>query len=144
MGTDFNLVKVNDINTSEMTDYNVVIDTSKFIGRKDELKACYLEHEIKVYDKIEKDLEDKVKINEKTSRRIICTYSPTDNSSDWCMSLFHLLLGRKENKLIVYIRSLNFDYYVSDLAFMINLALKHDAKILSVHIGSFHQEIKDE
>jgi len=90
----------------------------------------------RVYNNISKELWDKSK-DAGTSRRVVVSFVPDIDKSDFCTSTLQLLQNREPNQLIVFQRSMSTDFFLSDLGFFVSLALMYKAN-LKVIIGSFH------
>lgn len=91
-----------------------------------------LQDEIDYYNELELAIDSRLNTEELTSRRLIVI-------SHTCISAIQLLIrGRDDPTIIAYCRSMSSTKAFSDLGFLSRMALKHRAKYLTVHIGSFH------
>ena len=139
MENDFELVEVNNQITLEKLNLSIklsYIECCKYVDNFSDHKKLF---EKEVYDKIQRDLKEKVELNkdDPNSRRIVVSYSPTGGNSDWCTSLIHLIHRKNKNSLFVYQRSMSSDFLLSDLGFFISLAVEYAADLF-VLVGSFH------
>jgi len=96
-----------------------------------------LDIEKEVYRKVEEELDNKIKLNEASSRRVIIAHAPTDSNSDWCLTSIHLLFREQGNLMTVYHRSMSNAFFASDISFYSKLAAKYNAD-LKIIIGSSH------
>lgn len=129
------LVKVRDQFTLELLPTILEIPSTQFhvftgIAPKDEEKAYYAS--------IESQIEPALKSQEdKASRRILIQNSE-------CISSLHFLVGRKINRLNVYMRSSNVNILPSDLGFLVRQAQKYGVDKVVVHFGSIHIVLEEE
>jgi len=90
--------------------------------------------EEKYYARLEYDLIMKDMTLQKDSRQKL-VYSHFDE----CMSVIHLLGGDRDPKIILaYVRSMDRNKYVSDIAFICRLGLELGASRAMILIGSLH------
>ena len=141
MESDFGIVEVDSQVTLEKT--NMVVDISyedclkyhKVLGEK------MIDRENDVYKKMADALDKKLNIaiskNDPASRRIVYVNEPHDFASIACTTSIQLLQDRERNKLTVYQRSMSSDFFISDVAFFMNLCVKYKTD-LTILIGSFH------
>jgi len=117
---------------------NVITITSKYFERLGKLPP--LEDEFDHYDQNEKDLTSKIQesCGNLTSRRMYVSYQTSLDKNLHCISLIHVLLGRDQNVLNVYLRSSDAKRFPSDLAFFCRLGMKFNIDVIQIFIGSFH------
>ena len=138
---EFSIVKCDNKISLEKTDIFFRITYEQCLEYHKFFKKRLLKREKKVYDEIEKVLDQKIFIANKSkdfsSRRIIYVRESKSFSSTACTTSVHLLSNRSRNKLEVYQRSISSQFFISDISFFIALCIKYRAD-LSIFIGSFH------
>lgn len=136
----FRLEYVDNKITLEQLDVGVQLTNEQCIRMSQFYDTKLLDKEKTYYYTIEEMLRikhDETTLKDVKSRRI-CVNSYQENNEVGCGSLFHLIVGRDDNNmLIVYQRSMSNEFFVSDLVFYSYLASKYGCS-LSVNIGSFH------
>ena len=103
------------------------------------------EDDIFDYNEKEKDFMNLIK-EESTSRRLVLVYQVKEDSDFnflHCLTMIQVLLERKENKLIAYLRSCNVIKLFSDLGFLCRLAKIGKCQRVVVFIGSLHINVED-
>jgi hypothetical protein len=94
------------------------------------------------YAALEKELQEVVEqADEPTSRQLYVAKGPVVDTKMNCMAYVQVLKGRRQNKLIVTMRSSSATRMRSDLGMVARLMLRNGCSEAVVTLGSFHVEL---